>query len=279
MSTPCDQLSAFSDGELSPAEADAFRDHLAGCERCQAALMDEVQASLAVESLGDARRAQSARPAKSGESRAFRPARAQRRSRVVAASLSVAAVLAVVVGASLWLSRAAPAGALLLARTDTRPLEGRLGYPGLDAYRQLATMRGGDASRAELDHRALATLEERGDLHGVATAPISWRATSSARSMPWSSSRPRRTWPATAPWRRWGGEIQSARWACWSRRLEAAPGICSGALESGRGAAGHGAWSWPRPPSSQRVGGRGRARLEQRGTAARARAARGRGGA
>ena len=36
----CDKVDLFADGELSVAEADEFRDHLAGCERCQAELHD-----------------------------------------------------------------------------------------------------------------------------------------------------------------------------------------------------------------------------------------------
>src|SRR5512141_2356795 len=38
-----DLVHAFADGELEPAEADAFREHLGTCERCQAELDDILQ--------------------------------------------------------------------------------------------------------------------------------------------------------------------------------------------------------------------------------------------
>jgi len=40
MASPCKNLEAFSDGELSASEADAFRDHLPDCAACQAGLTD-----------------------------------------------------------------------------------------------------------------------------------------------------------------------------------------------------------------------------------------------
>ena len=38
-----DDVHAFADGELSPAEAASFRAHLAECARCQAELNDILQ--------------------------------------------------------------------------------------------------------------------------------------------------------------------------------------------------------------------------------------------
>src|SRR3954464_4828153 len=43
MSEPCDQLSAFLDGELPEAEAAAFRLHLADCPDCPARLDSALQ--------------------------------------------------------------------------------------------------------------------------------------------------------------------------------------------------------------------------------------------
>ncbi len=40
MTTTCANLSPFMDGELEPAEADAFREHLSECAECQSGLGD-----------------------------------------------------------------------------------------------------------------------------------------------------------------------------------------------------------------------------------------------
>ena len=56
MKASCEQLAAFVDGELSAQEAEAFQQHLAGCADCQAGLEDQMQASLAVSSAGEAKR-------------------------------------------------------------------------------------------------------------------------------------------------------------------------------------------------------------------------------
>lgn len=39
----CADLTEFADGELAPGPAQAFRDHLAGCERCQRTLLETMQ--------------------------------------------------------------------------------------------------------------------------------------------------------------------------------------------------------------------------------------------
>jgi hypothetical protein len=164
VTTPCEQLAAFVDGELSEAEARAFTEHLAGCADCQAALEDQVQASVAVRELGEAKRQERRAP--------FQPTWARRRLRVLALSAGVtaAAMIGILVFGTGRPSRQPLEDPLLLASADTRPLEGRLGYPGADRYRQLSTMRSGTASATGPDHRVLAQLEEQGDFHGVATA-------------------------------------------------------------------------------------------------------------
>jgi len=43
----CAELDSFFDGELGEAEAAAFRDHLATCERCQRVLSGRMQESVA----------------------------------------------------------------------------------------------------------------------------------------------------------------------------------------------------------------------------------------
>ncbi|MEO8552694.1 MAG: zf-HC2 domain-containing protein [Kofleriaceae bacterium] len=45
----CTQLDAFFDGELAPTAADAFRAHLATCDRCQLQLRGRMQEALVVD--------------------------------------------------------------------------------------------------------------------------------------------------------------------------------------------------------------------------------------
>ncbi|SEK31547.1 Putative zinc-finger [Stigmatella aurantiaca] len=161
MTSSCEQLAAFVDGELSPVEAEAFQKHLSGCEECQAGLMDQVQASTAVQAAGEHARQKTRAP--------FQPVRARRRTRAVPYAVGAVAVVLLGVLAVRGL-RTSPEDPLLLAHAETRPLEGWLSYPGARRYRPLATMRSGSADRAGLDHRRLAELEDRGDFHGVATA-------------------------------------------------------------------------------------------------------------
>ncbi|RKH74750.1 CHAT domain-containing protein [Corallococcus aberystwythensis] len=187
MTVSCEQLAAFVDGELPSEEAEAFQAHLADCAECQAALEDQVQASLLVQAAADARsasgsglkpvpgttasrtgpvsdagtRAPSARP---------RARSAWDRRRVAGfAAAAAAVVLAVLAVGRPWRSSETER-ALPFALAAARPLEGRLSHPGLAGYRGLGTMRGGSDGRPELDLKALTALEAKGDLHGVATA-------------------------------------------------------------------------------------------------------------
>lgn len=161
MKASCEQLAAFVDGELSAQEAEAFQQHLAGCADCQAGLEDQMQASLAVSSAGEAKRERRG---------AFKPLWDRPRVRMMALSTGVAAILGILVMGSWKSSRQPLEDPLLLARAETRPMEGRLGYPGADRYRKLGTMRGDPQHGTGLDLRVLAELQDRGDLRGVATA-------------------------------------------------------------------------------------------------------------
>lgn len=42
----CGKLRAFLDGELNPVEAENFRDHVSGCDRCATELEEELQLEL-----------------------------------------------------------------------------------------------------------------------------------------------------------------------------------------------------------------------------------------
>ncbi|WNG27566.1 CHAT domain-containing protein [Cystobacter fuscus] len=159
----CERIAAFVDGELSTREAEEFQAHLAGCADCQAALEDQLQASLAVRSAAASRRAPRREP--------FRPSWAHRTTRMWSAGVGMAALVLLGLLAAWWMRPASPdMGAQLLALAPTRSLEGRLGYPGLDGYRSSGTLRDGASGSAELDVRLLARLEEQGDFHGLATA-------------------------------------------------------------------------------------------------------------
>jgi hypothetical protein len=81
----CSQLDEFFDGELTSADADAFRTHLATCERCQVALRGRMQEAMIVDE---------AEPA---EARVVPIARARPRSRYVVMSAVVAVAAAAAV--------------------------------------------------------------------------------------------------------------------------------------------------------------------------------------
>jgi tetratricopeptide (TPR) repeat protein len=159
----CERIAAFVDGELSESEAQEFQAHLAGCEDCQAALEDQLQASLAVQAAGASRRT----PRRAS----FRPAWAHRTTRMWSAGVGMAALVLLGFLAAWWARPVSPSvGARLLAHASTRSVEGRLGYPDMDGYRSPGTLRAGAEGSAELDVRLLARLEEQGDFHGLATA-------------------------------------------------------------------------------------------------------------
>jgi len=52
----CDDLTSFADGELSDERADAFRDHLRGCEPCQGGLVEAMQLSAHLSTLASRKR-------------------------------------------------------------------------------------------------------------------------------------------------------------------------------------------------------------------------------
>lgn len=177
-----DQVHLFADGELSPEEAQAFREHLGTCERCQAELDDILQ----LQSLGgrlaeaEARAAKEEAPAPRSEaakpSRAFRPAWSQRRRWVAAVALSgsLAAAFAV---ALLRGPRSDDSGLEVgpeaLALAPTRSLEARLSWRGASAYRPYGVKRSGDERpREQVPLQTLAKLETAGDLHGLAAGHL-----------------------------------------------------------------------------------------------------------
>jgi hypothetical protein len=152
MTAPCDQVGAFADGELSPAEAEAFREHLAGCASCQADLRDLMMLK-AVEPAGAAAQA----PAPVISLAWYRKARTW-----VAGTTLLAAAAAIVL-----IVRAGSQPPVLLAQASTRAVEERISYGPADRWRPYDVMRGGGAGES-VSAGALAKLEDKGDLHGVA---------------------------------------------------------------------------------------------------------------
>lgn len=166
MSELHDSVHAFADGELSPTEAEAFREHLGTCARCQEELEDVLQ----LQALG-ARLAEeeTTAPAQgSPRPRAFRPKWSRRRMALVAVmGGSLAAALGLLV------LRAGPAETpgtgTLVAMAPTRSMEERLSYPGAAGYRPYGVNRsGGQPSLERVPLETLARLEQAGDAHGVA---------------------------------------------------------------------------------------------------------------
>jgi hypothetical protein len=152
MTAPCEQVGAFADGELSPAEADAFREHLAGCASCQADLRDLMM----LKAVEPARAAAQA-PAPVISLAWYRKARTW-----VAGTTLLAAAAAVVL-----IVRAGSQPPVLLAQASTRAVEERISYGPADRWRPYDVMRGGGAGES-VSAGTLAKLENKGDLHGVA---------------------------------------------------------------------------------------------------------------
>lgn len=159
MATPCGQIGLFVDGELEPAQAEGFRQHLLDCARCQGELGHLLQLKqLAVRYV--AQEPVQALPRR----RAASPWRG-----AAAALVGVGALAAVVV--LLLVLRRAPAqeDPWLLAEPRRR-VEVRLASAALDRHRPLAARSMGGAGAERLPLEALTRLEREGDMRGLAAA-------------------------------------------------------------------------------------------------------------
>jgi hypothetical protein len=173
---PCEQVDAFFDGELSAADADAFRAHLATCLDCPAALV----ALAELEGIASAHRSEVLerlrKEAPSPAPRlAFTPASIARRPRwrrtapLFAGAVAIAAAAAwLLVGRRALPPPPAPASVALLD-SPARSLEGRLSYAPADRYRPYDVQRSVDpAHRERVSLDALARLEKEKDYLGLA---------------------------------------------------------------------------------------------------------------
>lgn len=190
MSHPHDQLAAYVDGELEPAESEAFAQHLADCAACRNELHDVLQL-VALEVT-----ARTSRPLARGSSppvalhiardpawgapaitainkppaEAGRPRRSRRRP--VGIGVFAAAAVAVAAVVVWWLVPHPNEPAVLVLTAPNRTVEGRISYAAADRHRPYEVVRAaGPASASEaISQDTLARLERRNDFHGVAAA-------------------------------------------------------------------------------------------------------------
>ena len=173
MSFYCNRLYLFLDGELGSVDEENFRHHLACCEPCACGLHDAMQLErLGLCSLCDRDMAAQAGAVPVDLVREWNRRWWLPRGRwPVTATLALAAWLAAL-AVFAPPSREVPQE-LWLAQTSTRLLEARVAYGRADSHRPYAPMRGGTATpsaTSPLSLRAMADLEDQGDLHGIAAA-------------------------------------------------------------------------------------------------------------
>lgn len=171
MTTLCDKVAAFADGELSADEAQAFGEHLAECARCQA----ELTGLLQLEELGR------------GYIERHGPVRIpwhsvpRYRWAAVAGSLVAGAALLL-----FFLTRSAAPSAKAedaLWAEGPRALEARIAYAAADVHRPLAQrlMGANEAQRPSKSRAAeVAMLEQRHDLPQLAALELVMRHTAEA---------------------------------------------------------------------------------------------------
>ena len=200
MSTLCEKLYLFIDGELTEEECQHVRGHLAGCEVCAAGFQEALQLeALAVEAFGDRSALEPAParkharleeapppvapegPAAVAARREDAPREARRRvgkqrrvmwaQRHVMWAMGVAAAAAVAMVVYVSLPVAGPSPELWLAQAPTRELEARLSLSPLETHRPFMPMRSGGSSEAEpVPLPELARLDEQRDAVAIAAA-------------------------------------------------------------------------------------------------------------
>jgi hypothetical protein len=174
MAGPCDDVELFVDGELAPAYADAFRNHLPDCGKCQRRVKDLLHLKLQVHHHA------------SGTAALPAPIPLFRRQRVIQAVGSLAAAVLVLVGVRLLLPGPSGTGHVnphvaeladrydvWLTRRPERQLEARLGYAGADVHRPLAArMMGGAGGAPQSQPFEAYAILQREDPHGLAAAHL-----------------------------------------------------------------------------------------------------------
>jgi tetratricopeptide (TPR) repeat protein len=177
MSTLCEKLYLFIDGELTQEECERVREHLGQCEACARGFQDALQLEvLAAEAFGDS---QAPRPvparrlvlvprpaALAAPPSTPPPVRKQRR--VWGGAVAAAALTAMVY---VSLPAPGPAPELWLVEAPTRRLEERLSFERLDVHRPFVPMRGGSSTAVEpVPLGELSRLDEAKDASAIAAA-------------------------------------------------------------------------------------------------------------
>jgi tetratricopeptide (TPR) repeat protein len=152
LSSPCDGLFAFVDGELEGGEAAAFQAHLARCRDCSRGLQETLI-------LDDLVARSAASPARRSQRWPLRLAAGG------AMALAAGLLLLLIVGGG-----AKPEALVTeLAAASARTTETRLSYAPADGYRRYAPMRGeGGAVKAPI--HLLGRIEASGDRRATAAA-------------------------------------------------------------------------------------------------------------
>ncbi len=171
MSSDCDRLYAFADGELDDEGAAAFRAHLIECEACAAKLPEVLEIITAFEGARHPRVRRAAVRVVPGGA----PAEARRSFRwwrVLAAMIAIAAA-GVVITVIAWSRRNAPPASPFARLPAVRTIPFRFAYddPNVAKHREYSVERGpGEPEGIPL--AASAELERRGDWHGLGIAML-----------------------------------------------------------------------------------------------------------
>lgn len=175
MSTLCEKLYLFLDGELSEEESEHVRSHLAQCETCATGFEDALQLEvLAAEAFGGSRvlrlvPARKPPPWEEPRTSATVTRRRVRQRRHTAWGLAAAAALAAVVYVSV--PGDGPSQQLWLEQAPTRRLEGRLSLEALDKHRPYVPMRSDGSTAVEpVPLGELSRLDEEKDAVLIAAA-------------------------------------------------------------------------------------------------------------
>ncbi len=154
-----DQVHAFADGELLEAEAQAFREHLVDCARCQRELNDILQLEALTSQLP---------PAALKPEGVLLRGRFPQRAQVVSL-----AVLALAAGAAFFVTRPAPPPpAPSFALGGDRVLEVRLAWAPAAAHRPYQVLRAAGRPTEEVPISVLAELERKGDTRALGVADL-----------------------------------------------------------------------------------------------------------
>jgi hypothetical protein len=148
------------DGQLTAAEAEVERSHIAGCAACEAELHDVMQLESLAEELRESEAVSAPAVVDLTSHRILKKSRAGRWMGAATGLLAAAlAFFAVRSG-----EERDPFGL-----GETRPIEARLSHAGASEYRRYDVARSGELHGVNVPLDTLARMEKRGDLQGVAT--------------------------------------------------------------------------------------------------------------